>query len=100
MRSVSHSGKIEVTRQKFGLVHLDDSNRAAVVEVETPPLAVSQPKLVQTGVQVCQQRHEVVYEKSDGACTSSRKKIILSHRKASAEPDGIFRQKPLEDYVT
>jgi hypothetical protein len=25
---------------------------------------------------------------------------ILSHRKASAEPDGIFRQKQLEDYVT
>jgi hypothetical protein len=49
---------------------------------------------------VCQQRHEVVYEKSDGDCTSSRKNIILGHRKASAEPDGIFRQKALEDYVT
>jgi hypothetical protein len=51
---------------------------------------------------VCQQqqRHEVAYEKSDGACTSSQKMTILSHRKASAEPDGIFRQKPLEDYVT
>jgi hypothetical protein len=60
----------------------------------------SQPKLVQTGAQVCQQRHKVVYEKSDGACTSSQKIAILSHRKASAEPDGIFRQKPLEDYVT
>jgi hypothetical protein len=56
--------------------------------------------LVQTGAQVCQQWHEVVYEKSDGACTSSQKMAILSHRKASAEPDGIFRQKPLEDYVT
>ena len=42
-----------------------------VVEVETPPLAVSQPKLVQTGAQVFQQRQEVVYEKSDGAWTSS-----------------------------
>jgi hypothetical protein len=41
-----------------------------------------------------------VYEKSDGACTSSQKMTILSHQKASAEPDGIFRQKPLEDYVT
>jgi hypothetical protein len=41
-----------------------------------------------------------VYEKLDGACTSSQKMAILSHRKASAEPDGIFRQKPLEDYVT
>jgi hypothetical protein len=41
-----------------------------------------------------------VYEKPDGACTSSQKMTILSHRKASAEPDGIFRQKPLEDYVT
>ena len=70
-----------------------------VVEVETLPLwRYSQPKLVQTGAQVCQQRHEVVYEKSDGACTSSPKKIILSHRKASAEPDGNFRQKALEDY--
>jgi hypothetical protein len=49
---------------------------------------------------VCQQRHEVVYEKSDGACTSSQKITISSHRKASAEPDGIFRQKLLEDYVT
>jgi hypothetical protein len=25
---------------------------------------------------------------------------ILSHRKASAEPDGIFCKKSLEDYVT
>jgi hypothetical protein len=56
--------------------------------------------LVQTGAQAFQQRHEVVYGKSDGACTSSPKMTILSHRKASAEPDGIFRQKPLEDYVT
>jgi hypothetical protein len=65
------------------------------------PWRYSQPKLFQTGAQVCQQRHEVVYEKSDGTCTSSQKMtIILSHRKASAEPDGIFRQKPLEDYVT
>ena len=71
-----------------------------VVEVQTPPLAVSQPKLVQTGAQVFQQRQEVVYEKSDGAWTSSQKITILSHRKASAEPDGIFRQKPLEDCVT
>jgi hypothetical protein len=68
-----------------------------VVEVETPPLAVQPAEVVQTGAQVCQQRHEVVYEKSDGACTSSQKMTILSHRKASAEPDGIFRQKPLED---
>jgi hypothetical protein len=50
------------------------------VEVEAPPLAVySQPKLVQTGAQVCQQRHEVVYEKTGGACTSSQKMAILSH---------------------
>jgi hypothetical protein len=76
-----------------------------VVEVETPPLAV-QP--AEVGPNRCasvpatheQQRHEVVYEKSDGVCTSSQKVTILSHRKASAEPDGIFRQKPLEDYVT
>jgi hypothetical protein len=73
-----------------------------VIEVETPPLLAvqRQPKLVQTGAQVCQQRHEVEYEKSDGACTSSRKMTILSHRKASAEPDGIFRQKSLEYCVT
>jgi hypothetical protein len=56
--------------------------------------------LVQKDAQACQQRHEVVYEKADSACTSSRKTIILSHRKAKAEPHGIFRQKPLEDYVT
>jgi hypothetical protein len=56
------------------------------VEDEAVPLAV------QTGVQVCQQRHEVVNEKSDGACTSSLKMAILSHRKASAEPDGIMLQ--------
>jgi hypothetical protein len=58
--------------------------------------------LVQKGAQARQQRdEEVVYEKADGACTSSRKMTILSHiRKAAAEPDGIFRQKPLEDYVT
>jgi hypothetical protein len=48
---------------------------------------------------VCQQRHEVLYEKADGACTSSQKMTILSHRKDSAEPDGIFRQKQLEDYA-
>jgi hypothetical protein len=57
--------------------------------------------LVQKDPQARQQRQEVLYEKADGACTSSRKMIILSHRKAKAErPDGIFRQKPLEDYVT
>jgi hypothetical protein len=41
----------------------------------------------------------VLYEKADGACTSSQKMTILSHRKDSAEPDGIFRQKQLEDYA-
>jgi hypothetical protein len=71
------------------------------VEVETPPFwRYSQPKLVQKDPQARQQRQEVVYEKAVGACTSSRKMIILSHRKAKAEPDGIFRQKPHEDYVT
>jgi len=50
-----------------------------VVEVQTPPLAVSQPKLVQTDAQARQQRHEVVDEKSDGACTLSQKMTILSH---------------------
>jgi hypothetical protein len=57
--------------------------------------------LVQKAAQACQQRHEVVCEKSDGACTySSRKNIILSHRKATAEPDGNFRQKAFADCVT
>jgi hypothetical protein len=56
--------------------------------------------LIQKSGQACQQRHEVVYEKADGACTSSRKKIILSHRKATAEPDGNFRQKAFADCVT
>jgi hypothetical protein len=70
------------------------------LKLRRTPWRYSQPKLVQTGAQVCQQRHEVVYEKSDGACTSSQKMITLSHRKASAEPGGIFRQKPFEDYVT
>ena len=71
-----------------------------VVEVETPPLAVSQPKLVQTDAQARQQRHEVVDEKSDGACTLSQKMTILSRQKATAEPDGMFRQKGLEDCVS
>jgi hypothetical protein len=71
-----------------------------VVEVETPPLAVSQPKLVQTDAQAWQQRHEVVDEQSDGACTLSQKITILSHRKATAEPVGNFRQKALEDCVS
>jgi hypothetical protein len=56
--------------------------------------------LVQKDAQACQQRHEVVYEKADGACTSSHKMVILSHRKASAEPDVFFRQKAFEDYIT
>jgi hypothetical protein len=71
-----------------------------VIEVETPPLAVqpaevglkrsaSVPATARSGLR-----------KISGACTSSQKMTILSHRKASAEPDGIFRQKPLEDYVT
>ncbi len=71
-----------------------------VVEVETPPLAVSQPKLVQTGAQVFQQRQEVVYEKSDGAWTSSQKMTILSHPKASAEPPDIKFRKPFADHAT
>jgi hypothetical protein len=37
------------------------------------------------GVQACQQRDEAVYEKADGACTSSRKMIILSSRKAALQ---------------
>jgi hypothetical protein len=70
------------------------------VEVETPLGGTdSQPKLVQKDPQARQQRQKMVYEKADGACTSSRKMIILSHRKAKAEPDGIFRQKPLAGYV-
>jgi hypothetical protein len=56
--------------------------------------------LVQKDAQACQQRHEVVYEKAGGAYTSSRKMVILSSRKATAEPDGMFRQKAFEDYVT
>jgi hypothetical protein len=78
----------------------DDRNRSVVVEVQTPPLAVSQPKLVQTDAQARQQRNEVFDEKSDGACTLSQKMTILSHRKATAEPDGMFRQKRLEDCVS
>jgi hypothetical protein len=70
------------------------------LKMRLPPWRYSQPKLVQTGAQVCQQRQEVVSEKADGACTSSQKMTILSHRKASAEPDGILRRKLLEDYVT
>ena len=79
---------------------LDDRNRAVVVEDQTPPLAVSQPMLVETDAQARQQRHEVVDEKSDGACTLSQKMTILSRRKACSEPDGMFRQKRLEDCVS
>ncbi len=67
------------------------------LKMRRPPWRYSQPKLVQTGAQACQQRNEVVYEKSDGACTSPPKRTILSHRKASAEPDGNFRQKRPRD---
>jgi hypothetical protein len=67
------------------------------LNLRRPPWRYSQPKLAQKDPQARQQRHEVVYEKADGACTctSSRKMFILSHRKAKAEPDGIFRQKAL-----
>jgi hypothetical protein len=70
------------------------------LKMRRSPWQYSQPKLVQTGAQVCQQRQEVVHEKSDDACTSSPKMTILSRRKAKAEPDGNFRQKRLEDCVT
>ena len=70
------------------------------LEMRRPPWRYSQPKLVQTGAQVCQQRHEVVYEKSDGACTSSGKKIILSHRNTPAEPPDIKFRKPFADHAT
>jgi hypothetical protein len=64
----------------------------------------SQRKLVQKYPQARQQRQEVVYEKADGACTSSRKMTIYfeppKSQSSKAEPDGICRQKPLEDYVT
>jgi hypothetical protein len=45
---------------------------------------------------------QVVYEKADGAgaCTSSRKMAILSHRKATAEPNVFFRQKAFEDCIS
>jgi hypothetical protein len=57
-------------------------------------------KLAQKDAQAYQQLHVVVYKKTDGACTSSRKMIILGNRKATAEPDGIFRQKTFAHYVT
>jgi hypothetical protein len=56
--------------------------------------------LVQKDAQACQQLHEVVFEKADGACTSSRKIAILSNRKATAEPDVFFRQKAFANCVT
>jgi hypothetical protein len=71
-----------------------------VVEVQTPTLVVQPAEVRLKDPQARQQRHEVVYEKSDGAWTSSQKMAILSHRKASAEPDGIFRQQGLEDCVS
>jgi hypothetical protein len=68
---------------------------------EIAPLAgYSQLKLVQKNAQACQQLHEVEYKKIDGACPSSRKMIILSNRKATAEPDVFFRLKAFADYVT
>jgi hypothetical protein len=74
-----------------------------VVGVETPPLlggTASRSWSKQVRKCASNGTKSGLYEKSDGACTSSQKMTILSHRKASAEPDGIFRQKPLEDYVT
>jgi hypothetical protein len=85
--------------ESFGWCALTTATEHAV-KMRRSPWRYSQPKLVQKDAQACQQRHEVVYEKADGACTLSRKKIILSHRKATTEPDGIFRQKSFEDYVT
>jgi hypothetical protein len=70
-----------------------------VVEVETPPLGgtASRSWSKQTGAQVCQQRHEeVVYEKIDGACTSSQKMAILSHRK----PKSQCRESQMEYFAT
>jgi hypothetical protein len=54
------------------------------------PWWYSQLKLVQKDVQAWQQLHDVLYEKAGGACPSSRKMVILSNRKATAEPDVFF----------
>jgi hypothetical protein len=71
------------------------------VEDETPPLAVEPAEVgLKRSASVSATARSDVRKKIDGACTSSQKMTILSHRKATAEPDGIFRQKPLEDYVT
>jgi hypothetical protein len=73
------------------------------VEDETAPLAV-QPAEVGTnrcaGVPATARSGVRKIRCQIGACTSSQKMSILSHRKAKAEPNGIFRQKPLEDCVT
>ena len=86
--------KIQAKRRKFWLVRLDDSNRAHTVEDEAPPLAVQSAEV---GPNRCAgvpaTARSGVRKKTDGACPSSRKM-------ATAEPDGIFRQKPFEDYVT
>ena len=71
-----------------------------VVEVETPPLAVQPaevgpnrfagvPATARSGLRKIRWCLHLVAEMT-----------ILSHRKASAESDGIFRQKRLEDYVS
>jgi hypothetical protein len=59
------------------------------------PWRYSQPKLAQKDAQACQQRHEVVYEKTDGACTSK------SHCRArwNISPESIRRLCYLRAFV-
>jgi hypothetical protein len=86
--------KLKSRDQSFGWCAVTTATGHAV-EDETAPLAV-QPAEVGTNrcAGVPATGRSGVYEKSDGACTSSWKMAILSSRKASAEPsDGIFRQK-------
>jgi hypothetical protein len=71
------------------------------VEDETPPLAVESAEVsLKRSASVPSNGTKWCTKKSDGACTSSQKMTILSHRKANPELDGIFRQKSLEDCVT
>jgi hypothetical protein len=70
------------------------------VEDETHPLAVESAEVsLKRSASVSATARSDVRKKIDGVCTSSRKKIILSHRKDTAEPDGNFRQKKNVDCV-
>jgi hypothetical protein len=81
-------------------VPLDDRNRVSGCSSDTTLGGTASRSWSKKIRKRGSKRHEVVDEKADGACTLSQKTTILSHPKATSEPDGMFRQKRLEDCVS